>query len=181
MTAFDPRAIIAFWRQAGPERWFTSDPGFDEAVREHLGPAHELAATGVLDERIAHPLEALALLLVLDQAPRNMFRGSPRAFATDAQARRVAEKAIAGGWDQRVPRVLRGFFYLPLMHSEDLADQERCCVLYAAMGDAGGLHWAEVHRDIIARFGRFPHRNEVLGRETTEEEAQFLADGGFRG
>ncbi|GGE27195.1 hypothetical protein GCM10007276_00430 [Agaricicola taiwanensis] len=178
---FDPRAVVAFWRAAGPSRWFLSDPLFDMLVRWRLGPVHQAAARGELQDWLRGPIEALALTIVLDQVPRNIYRGTPRAFATDGLARHASDVVRAMGWDRRVPRALRAFFYLPLEHSEDLADQELCCALFQAMKDADGLRWAEIHRDIIARFGRFPHRNEILGRTTTAEEARFLAEGGFRG
>jgi uncharacterized protein (DUF924 family) len=123
----------------------------------------------------------MALLILLDQAPRNMFRGTPRAFETDALARDVAWEGLRRGFDRRVIAPLRPLFYLPFMHSEDLEDQEFCVALYSERGTADGLAWAEVHRDIIERFGRFPHRNPILGRDMTDEEARFLAEGGFHG
>jgi uncharacterized protein (DUF924 family) len=118
---------------------------------------------------------------VLDQFPRNMFRDSARAFAADPLARTVASRAIARGFDQGVTLAERSFFYLPFEHSEELADQERCVALNRASGDADALKWAEHHADIIRRFGRFPHRNGVLGRVTTPEEQAFLDAGGFAG
>jgi uncharacterized protein (DUF924 family) len=123
----------------------------------------------------------LALLLVLDQFPRNMFRGSARAFAADGAAREVADRAIARGFDQEAKSEERSFFYLPFEHSENLADQERCVALARATGDADTLEWAELHADIIRRFGRFPHRNAVLGRAATAAEQEFLDGGGFTG
>jgi uncharacterized protein (DUF924 family) len=125
--------------------------------------------------------DALALVIVLDQFPRNMFRDSARAFAADALAREVASRAIARGFDQLVPAGERMFFYLPFEHSEKFADQERCVALNRATGDAEAIKWAEHHADIIRRFGRFPHRNAVLGRATTPEEQTFLDAGGFAG
>jgi uncharacterized protein (DUF924 family) len=174
------RDVVAFWRAAGPSRWFRADPTFDRMVVRRLGAAHEAAARGALDW-LTGPTGALGLVILLDQAPRNMFRGMARAFATDAAAREVTRAVLDAGWDARVPRAMRGFFYLPLEHSEDAADQELCCRLCAAMGDPEGLRWAELHRDIIARFGRFPHRNRALGRDTTPEEARYLEEGGFKG
>ena len=119
--------------------------------------------------------------MLLDQFPRNMFRGSARSFATDRQALAIAKASIARGFDQAMPMPQRQFFYLPLMHSEERADQERCVTLYRALGDADLLKWAELHADIIRRFGRFPHRNALLGRSTTPEEQAFLDEGGFAG
>jgi uncharacterized protein (DUF924 family) len=181
VTPFDPREVVAFWRAAGPSRWFLSSPLFDRLVRLRLGPVHEAASRGELDHWLCGPVEALALILVLDQVPRNIHRGTPAAFATDAMARQASDVVRAMGWDQRVPRALRGFLYLPLEHSEDLEDQILCCALFARMGDADGLKWAKLHLDIIERFGRFPHRNAILGRVTTDQEAAFLAEGGFKG
>jgi uncharacterized protein (DUF924 family) len=123
----------------------------------------------------------LALILVLDQFPRNIFRNDPRAFSSDAMARDIAMKTIDGGVDRRVDPQLRQFVYLPLMHSEDLADQERCCQLFRTTGETDNLKYAEEHADIIRRFGRFPHRNRLLGRTTTPEEQAYLDSGGFRG
>ena len=176
-----PRAVVSFWKAAGPGRWFGHHPLFDAQVRRRLGVAQELAAEGLLDGWAATPLGALALCILLDQAPRNMFRGTPQVYASDAQARMVADAAIAAGFDRRVPRQLRQFFYLPFMHSESLQDQERCVALYRAAGDAFGRKWAEHHREIVERFGRFPHRNAILSRASTPEETRFLESGGFRG
>ncbi len=124
---------------------------------------------------------ALALAIVLDQFPRNMFRGDARTYAADALAREVAERALARGFDRELPSPEWQFFYLPFEHSESLPDQERCCALFAAAGDADLLKWAELHADIIRRFGRFPHRNAVLSRATTPDEQAFLDGDGFKG
>ena len=175
-----PADVVAFWRAAGPERWFAKDAAFDDEIRRRFLKAHEAAATGKLTEWEAGAEGALALLILLDQFPRNMFRGAARAFATDALARAIASRAILNGFDGAFPD-LRGFFYLPFEHSEDLADQERGITLYKAAGDEDGLKWAELHADIIRRFGRFPHRNAVLGRVGTPDEQKFLDDGGFAG
>jgi uncharacterized protein (DUF924 family) len=181
MSLPDANDVVSFWRAAGPARWFRADASFDRLVGLRLGRAHKAATEGRLDHWLLTVQGALALLVLLDQAPRNLFRGTARAFATDAQARAITRLALDRGWDKRVPRSLRGFFYLPLMHSEDLADQEECCRLYRAMGDLANLKWAVIHRDIINEFGRFPHRNAMLGRETTAKEQTFLDSGGFRG
>jgi len=142
--------------------------------------SHEAAASGALDAWSASAEGSLALILLLDQFPRNAFRDTPRMFATDAQAREVADAAIAAGQDKQVEEPLRPFFYMPFMHSETLRDLDRCV---ACMEDVGGesLRFARHHRDIVARFGRFPHRNAVLGRASTTEEERFLAEGGFTG
>jgi uncharacterized protein (DUF924 family) len=180
-TPPSPEEIVAFWLEAGYDKWFTRNDAFDAQVRSRFLRAYELARENRLSAWEETPLGALALVIVLDQFPRNMFRGTPLAFAADPQARAVADRAIARGFDSQVDRKLQGFFYLPFEHSENLADQERCIALYRAMGDADGLKWAEIHADIIRRFGRFPHRNPVLGRDMTPEEAAFLAEGGFAG
>jgi uncharacterized protein (DUF924 family) len=179
-SAHDPAGIVSFWREAGPKRWFAKDDAFDAEIRRRFLAAHEAAARGDLAGWEATPEGALALLILLDQFPRNMFRGSARAFATDPQARAVASRAILNGHDSHFDE-MRTFFYLPFQHSEDLADQERCITFYQAARDAEGLKWAELHADIIRRFGRFPHRNAALGRTTTPEERAFLDSGGFAG
>ena len=173
--------VISFWREAGPKRWFNKDPAFDEEIRARFLTTHEAAAAGKLSDWEQSAQGALALLILLDQFPRNMFRGEARAFATDPLARAIAAGAIVRGFDSRAPEGMRGFFYLPFEHSEDLADQERCVAFHQAAGDADGLKWAEIHADIIRRFGRFPHRNAALGRVTTPEEQAFLDGGGFAG
>lgn len=182
MTKATPKAadVIAFWREAGSERWFKKDAKFDDDIRRRFLALHENAAAGKLTGWEASAEGALALLILLDQFPRNMFRGQARIFATDPLARAIASRAILNGYDGAFPD-LRNFFYLPFEHSEDLADQERSLTLYKAAGDADGLKWAELHADIIRRFGRFPHRNAVLGRVSTPEEQEFLDSGGFAG
>ena len=180
MSIETPAAIIAFWREAGADRWFKKDAAFDSEIKRRFLATHEAAAAGKLTNWESSADGALALLILLDQFPRNMFRGETRAFATDPLARAVASRAILNGFDGAFPD-LRGFFYLPFQHSENLADQERGVALYKAIGDADGLKWAEIHADIIRKFGRFPHRNAVLGRVTTPDEQKFLDDGGFAG
>ncbi|HZP69978.1 MAG TPA: DUF924 family protein [Pseudolabrys sp.] len=173
--------VVSFWQEAGPDRWFDKDPAFDAEIRARFLATHEAAAAGQLSEWEQTAHGALALLILLDQFPRNMFRGEARAFATDPLARAIAAGAIIRGFDSQVPKQLRNFFYLPFEHSEDLADQERCIALNKAAGDAENLKWAEIHADIIRRFGRFPHRNAALGRTTTQDEQTFLDSGGFSG
>jgi len=173
--------VVSFWREAGPDRWFNKDPEFDETIRQRFLDTYEAAAAGKFSDWEQSAEGALALLILLDQFPRNMFRGDARAFATDPLARAVAAGGIIRGFDARVPPEMRNLFYLPFEHSEDLADQERGIAFYNAVGDADGLKWAELHADIIRRFGRFPHRNAVLGRTTTAEEQAFLDGGGFSG
>lgn len=176
-----PRAIVAFWTDAGPKKWFTKDDAFDRGIRENFLVAHEAAAQGKLGDWEATAEGTLALLILLDQFPRNMFRRSARTFATDPLALGIANRAIQKGFDRDVPDTMRNFFYLPFQHSERLADQERSLALYRAWGDTDNIKWADIHADIIRAFGRFPHRNEVLGRKTTPEEQAFLDGGGFKG
>jgi uncharacterized protein (DUF924 family) len=173
--------VLSFWRAAGPEKWFNKDDTLDADIRARFLPLYESAVAGALAAWETHANGAFALILLLDQFPRNMFRGSARAFATDAMARAVAERAIAKGFDQSVGLPERRFFYLPFMHSEDLADQERSIALCEAAGDADGVAYARIHADIIRRFKRFPHRNQALGRKSSADEEIFLADGGFAG
>jgi uncharacterized protein (DUF924 family) len=176
-----PEAVLAFWREAGPEKWFKKDAAFDDGIRRHFLETYEAAAAGQLASWEQTAGGALALVNVLDQFPRNMFRSSPRTFAADPLARAAAERALANGFDLQTPLPDRQFFYLPFEHSEKLADQELCCTLFRATGDANLLKWAQSYADIIRQFGRFPHRNAMLGRATTPEEQAFLDDGGFKG
>ena len=175
-----PSDIVSFWRNAGYERWYGKDDAFDQELRDRFMGTWEAARDGKLSAWQDSDDGTLALLIVLDQFPRNMFRNDPRAFSTDALARTIASRAVAEGRDQRIETGLRAFIYLPFEHSEDMADQERSIELFAPLG-ADSLKWAVLHADIIRKFGRFPHRNTVLGRTTTPEEAAFLKDGGFSG
>ena len=176
-----PQSIVAFWRDAGYDKWFTRNDDFDRDIHERFLATHEAAADGKLSDWESSADGALALLILLDQFPRNMFRGTARAFATDPLARVITIRAIEKGFDRAVPRDLQNFFYLPFEHSENLADQERGVALCRAAGNENDLKWAELHADIICKFGRFPHRNEILGRQTTAEEQAFLDGGGFKG
>lgn len=175
-----PADVVRFWQHAGARRWFRRDDDFDREFRERFLAAHESAAAGRLHDWAETAEGALALVLLLDQFPRNAFRGTPRMYATDAQARATADRAIAAGFDRAVDAELRQFFYLPFMHSEALVDLERCVELNS---DIGGepLRYAQHHRGVVQRFGRFPHRNAILGRPSTAEEERFLAEGGFGG
>jgi uncharacterized protein (DUF924 family) len=176
-----PEAVLTFWRKAGPKKWFTKDTSFDDEIRARFLATYEAAAADRLADWEHTAEGALALTIALDQFPRNMFRNDARTYAADPLALAVAKRAIARGFDQRVPAPEWQFFYLPFEHSEALPDQERCCALFAAAGDADLLKWAELHADIIRKFGRFPHRNAMLGRSTTPEEQAFLDGGGFKG
>ncbi|MDP1584568.1 MAG: DUF924 family protein [Bradyrhizobium sp.] len=172
--------VVEFWRQAGASMWFAKDADFDRRFRENFLEAHEAAARGDLDNWMTTPEGALALLVLLDQFPRNAFRGTPRMYATDAAARRIAAAAVDAGHDRQMPRDLRTFFYLPFAHSEYLADQDRSVALCGPLGPPDSAH-SERHRDIVKRFGRFPHRNPILGRKMTAEEQEFLDQGGYAG
>lgn len=175
---FGPAGQSAEAAAAHAQRWFKVDPAFDADIRRRFFDLYQAACAG----RYAHWLQdaesGLALLIVLDQFPRNLFRGTAAAFGSDALARQAADSLLARGLDQALPLPQRGFLYLPFMHSEDLADQERCLALHEALlhegAPAGGRDYARAHRDIIARFGRFPHRNAQLGRASTAEELAFL-------
>jgi uncharacterized protein (DUF924 family) len=174
------QAVVDFWCEAGPSRWFAKDADFDRRFRERFLSLHEAATRGELAGWMATPNGALALLLLLDQFPRNAFRGTPRMYASDAMARAVAAEAIDAGHDGAFPTELRLFFYLPFGHSENSVDQERSVALNRRLGQPN-LSNAERHRDIVRRFGRFPHRNPILGRAMTPEEQRFLDEGGYAG
>jgi len=177
--------VIGFWRDAGPKRWFKADTAFDTAIRERFAELHKQAAAGQLSSWEADALGALALILVTDQFSRNLYRHSALAFATDEMARNVADRALARGFDQATEPSLRFFFYMPFEHHEAPASQARGVTLFEKLaeetGDADNLKWARLHQELIARFGRFPHRNAVLGRLSTQEETSYLAQGGFAG
>ena len=180
MTA-TPNDILTFWTNAGPAQWYAAKPAFDEAIRLKFEGVHHAAARGEYDHWAVTAEGAAALLIVLDQFPRKLFRKSAHAFATDPKARAIARAAVENGWHAKVEPQLRQFILLPFEHSEDLADQEHGLSLAEALGDAEMVKWHRIHRDIIARFGRFPHRNPMLGRTTSAEEQAFLDEGGFSG
>jgi len=171
--------ILAFWFDPASEPfWFEKNGEFDAAVAAELGPWVDDAAAGRLDHWLSSARSALALVLLLDQAPRNLHRGTAAAFACDAKALATAEAAVAAGHDRQLEPKERLFLYLPFEHAEDPEAQNRSVALIAALGDAELTRYAVQHRDIIARFGRFPHRNPALGRQTTPDEALFLAQPG---
>ena len=176
-----PEETLAFWREAGPARWYKKDAGFDAIVRSRFLGLWQKAAAGELTSWETSDDGALALVIVLDQFPRNMFRDDVRTYSSDALARDVAARAIARGADLRTEGGLLEFLYMPFMHSEHLADQMRCVELFRKAGDPANLKYAENHAGIIRRFGRFPHRNRILERITTLEEQAFLDKGGFSG
>lgn len=173
--------ILEFWRDAGPKQWFAHNEGFDSAIRDRFEAVHLAGSRGEYRDWIETAEGALALVIVLDQFPRNLYRGSAHAFATDPLARATARAAITRGHDQAIPPPLRLFFYMPFEHSELPEDQDRAVELISAVGDEGYTRFAHLHRELIARFGRFPHRNACLGRESTDEELAYLTGGGFAG
>ncbi len=178
----DPAEVVAFWRDAGEKKWFDKDEAFDRLIAERFAGLHAEATAGRLSRWADTPDGALALVLILDQFSRNLFRGTARAFAQDAVAAEEARRALDAGFHEKVAPALRVFFYMPFMHSEAIADQERCVLLFhAVVGATEGLKYALEHAEIIRRFGRFPHRNAALGRHTTPAERAFLDGGGFAG
>jgi uncharacterized protein (DUF924 family) len=181
MTSGKPDAtdILDFWWMAGPPRWFARSDAFDEEIRDRFGALVAAAREGELDDWAEAPHGALALLLLLDQFPRNIYRGDPLAFASDARARTIAGKAVEAGFDRVFPKQARPFFYLPFEHAEEMAAQERSVDLFRRHGEQEAYLYALIHLDVIRRFGRFPHRNAVLGRVSSDAEKAFLADGGF--
>lgn len=154
------------------EAWFTKDEAFDDEVRDRFGDLHEEAASGDLDSWKEEAESCLALIIVLDQFSRNMFRGDARSWATDAKALAMAKYAVEHALDRELPALQRSFVYMPFMHSEDLEDQRKSVELFGTGED--NAKYATAHMEIVERFGRFPHRNEILGRTTTPEEAEFL-------
>jgi uncharacterized protein (DUF924 family) len=174
-----PQAVLAYWfdPQTKP-KWFNGGEAFDIEVRARLGPLYERAAAGALDGWAVETAGLLALVILFDQVPRNIHRGTPRAFATDPQALALARLAVDQGLDEALSLDERLFLYLPFEHAEAVAEQERSVALFRALGDADYLDYAIRHKDVIARFGRFPHRNAILGRASTAEELAFLEEPG---
>lgn len=171
----NPQDVVRFWfDELTPEQWFKQDDEVDAMIAARFKPAVEQAAASELDDWADTPEGTLGLLILLDQFTRNIYRDSAQAFAQDAKARAITKAALARGFDQKLPMKCRMFVYLPLEHSEDLADQDLCVALCEAMGNENYLDYAKRHRVVIARFGRFPHRNAVLGREPTQEERDYL-------
>lgn len=190
MTPASPRAILDFWftPEDGPEFgrprpiWFTRDPDFDAEIAHRFAETQRLAAEGALDAWATKPQSLVALTLLLDQFPRNLYRDDPRAYASDGHILALVKHAVAMGLDRGMPDVHRWFLYLPYEHSESLADQEASLRLFAdlpgAEADNSPYHWAVKHHAVIQRFGRFPHRNAVLGRADTPEEEAYLKEPG---
>lgn len=178
-----PQDVLDFWFSSRvSELWFDSTPEFDGELRDRFEPTLRAAVRGELESWQATPQGSLALVIVLDQFPLNMYRGLAESYATGDQALAVAKAAVAKGFDKELPRDRVAFLYLPFMHSENLADQELSAALFEAAGLTENLRFAHHHRELIRRFGRFPHRNRALGRESTREELAYLASKeAFRG
>lgn len=169
--------VLDFWfRELSPQAWFTRDDSVDHICRERFADLHRGLAADIPREAFDEPRAALAAVILFDQLPRNMYRGSSQAFASDPLAAQLSRNALDKGFDASMNPQEKQFLYMPLMHSEVLADQERCVMLFKTIGNEEALKYAEQHRDIIAKFGRFPHRNRALGRESSEAEQEFLAD-----
>jgi len=171
------QSVLDFWFRGNEERkeWFQKDPAFDDQIRARFLPLYEEAARGALAAWKHSPRECLALIILLDQFPRNMFRGDARTYATDALALDAARYAVDSGYDRSLSEIERTFIYLPFEHSENLADQERALALFRGNPN---YEWARKHWEIVRRFGRFPHRNAVLGRQSTPAEIEFLKQPG---
>lgn len=176
-----PEDVVEFWEKAGENRWFFKDPAFDGALKVRFGAALAEARDGAFDHWRATPEGALGLVLLLDQMSRNIHRGSPLAFAADAKALSFAKVWISRGYHQKLIAPRAQWLLMPFEHAEDIDCQHRSVALFGSLGLSGSLCWARLHLDIIARFGRFPHRNGVLGRVSTPEEQAFLKAGGFAG
>ena len=177
----DPGEVVRFWLRQSDKVWFTADPAFDAEVRSRFAALVDKARAGHLDDWAQSPEGALALVILLDQMTRNIHRDSPEMFAADGKALAIAKQAVAQGFDEALSKQQRRWLYMPFMHSEDLADQERSVALFTRSDIAGSIPFAVDHAGIIRRFGRFPHRNALLGRQTTPREEAFLAEGGFSG
>lgn len=179
----NPDEILNFWLdEVGPKGWYEGGDALDETMRDRFQSMHKEACEGALSLWLTYPSGTLAYIILMDQFPRNMFRGTAKSFATDGVARAAAKAAISKGWDLRIDEPTRHFFYMPLVHSECLADQDRAVRLIMTRlpeTGTGQLLHAKAHREVIRKFGRFPNRNEAIGRETPPAEAAFLAEGGY--
>ncbi|AGI68430.1 hypothetical protein DUF924 [Octadecabacter antarcticus 307] len=182
-TMVTPEQVLSYWvDEVGPVGWYSGSAELDDEVREKFATTWREARMGACGLWLTSPVGILGYIVLADQLPRNMHRGHADAFATDKSARAAAKIAIERDWDLRIPEPVRQFFYMPLMHSENLIDQDRCCRLMKTRMPEGGpdsLRHARVHREIIRQFGRFPFRNEALDRATTSAEASWMKDGGY--
>ena len=179
MAETTPDSVLDFWfKETPPEQWFQKSLDFDRLVQQRFGPAVAAAAAGELDSWLESPRSSLAVVILLDQFSRNIYRDDPRAFASDSKAQAITKDLVEKGKDKELEPRERTFLYMPLMHSEDAADQELSVELFEALSNANSASFARRHRDIIARFGRFPHRNKILGRTSTPAEVEFLKQPG---
>lgn len=174
-------AILNFWKSAGGKKWFSKDDAFDTAINDNFGDLMQQAINSELDHWKNNPNNCLALIIMLDQFSRNLFRNSAESFAYDAKALNLAKHGVKNNYLDKVDPDLKSFMIMPYMHSENLQDQEDCLALMIEQGLKGNVPSAQQHLDIIKTFGRFPHRNEVLNREMSESEREFLEQGGFKG
>ena len=181
MSEIKPNGILEFWRDAGSSAWWRKDLKFDARIKHRFGEFHQRASNCEYDDWRQKAQSCLALVIVLDQFSRNLFRGSEKTFSQDAYALELAKYAVKNGFDRNEPKELYEFLYMPFMHSEMLEDQETCVELFRRAENEGSLKAAIEHCDIISRFGRFPHRNAIVGRQTSPEEQAFLDSGGFQG
>ncbi|WP_420559876.1 DUF924 family protein [Tepidicaulis sp.] len=180
MSTVSPAEVLEFWREAGPERWFAKDAAFDAEIIRRFTAARGEALSGAYDDWADEPEGALALIILLDQFSRNIYRDEPRAFEADEKALRLARDAIAKGHDKQLSTQDRVWIYMPFMHAENLGVQEESVKLFEELGIENNLAYAIAHRDVIAKFGRFPHRNALFGRESSAEELAYLKEhGGF--
>lgn len=179
-----PEQVLTYWvDDIGPDGWYKGSTELDAQIREKFADIWAEAQDGACGLWLTSPVGALGYIILTDQLPRNMFRGTAQSFATDTSARAAAKCAIDRGWDMRIPEPERQFFYLPLMHSENNVDQDRAVRLFASKMPGTGadnLRHARAHRDVIRKFGRFPYRNTALGRKTTDAEAAWMNAGGYR-
>ncbi len=178
-----PEEVLSFWLdEVGPEGWYIQDDALDAKIRDKFLKTWEAAKEGKFSLWLTYPSGALAYIILTDQFPRNMFRGSGKAFSTDRAALAAAKCSVDKGWDLKIDEPARQFFYLPMMHSENLCDQERCVRLICqnlSECNPGNLLHARAHREVIRKFGRFPYRNEALSRQMTEHEAAYVSKGGY--
>ncbi|XDA96530.1 DUF924 family protein [Sulfitobacter sp. LCG007] len=177
-----PEDILEFWLdECGPDRWYEQDAALDQTIRDRFEDTWSAACEGRFALWLTYPSGSLAYIILMDQFPRNMFRGSAKAFASDQAARAAAKSAIERGWDLKIDPPARQFFYLPLMHAENLSDQDRCVRLMCERlpEESSNLLHARAHREVIRRFGRFPFRNEALSRNSTAQEKSFVEEGGY--
>ena len=175
MHMISPKDILDFWyAEEMRSKWFASTPQLDALIKERFEPVWEAAMRGELDDWLSHPDGCLALAIILDQLPLNMFRGTAQSFASEAKSRDAARHAIEQGYDKEIDPSRLAFLYMPFMHSESLADQDLSVTLFTAAGLENNLRYARHHRELVRRFGRFPHRNAILGRASTPQELDYL-------